>query len=323
VISGIINEMVAYSQYHFSEEETMMARVGLDPRHQKEHIEIHADFCRSVTEMLSVMSLDNAALANKLLKFLVHWLACHILGTDQAMARQIHAIEAGQTPEAAYIAHSHVGDGAMEPMLRALNGLFHEVSERNRELMELNRSLEAKVEERTRSLAEANNRLKEIALTDALTGLPNRRHALGALQTEWADAVRLGMPLSVMMVDADGFKQINDTQGHDAGDQVLIELARTLKDKVRNDDLVCRLGGDEFLVICPATPLPGALQVAENLRRTVAALRVPAGAGEWRGGNNIGVAVSSAVMRSHEDLVKAADNAVYESKRNGRNRVSS
>lgn len=131
------------------------------------------------------MSLDNAALANKLLKFLVHWLACHILGTDQAMARQIHAIEAGQTAEEAYLAHWQVADGAMEPMLRALNGLFHEVSERNRELLELNRSLEAKVEERTRSVAaEANNRLKEIALPDALTGLPNRRHALGALQAE-------------------------------------------------------------------------------------------------------------------------------------------
>jgi hemerythrin len=101
------------------------------------------------------------------------------------MARQIHAIEAGQTAEEAYLAHWQVADGAMEPMLRALNGLFHEVSERNRELLELNRSLEAKVEERTRSVAaEANNRLKEIALPDALTGLQNRRHALGALQAE-------------------------------------------------------------------------------------------------------------------------------------------
>lgn len=126
-----------------------------------------------------------------------------------------------------------------------------------------------------------------------------------------------------MMLDADGFMQINDTYGHDAGDQVLIELAITLKDTVRNDDLVCRLGGDEFLIIGRATPLPGALQVAETLRQTVAELRVPAGAGEWRGSISVGVAVSSPAVHSHEDLVKAADDAVYDSKRNGRNRVSS
>jgi hemerythrin len=125
-----------------------------------------------------------------------------------------------------------------------------------------------------------------------------------------------------MMIDADGFKQINDTHGHDAGDGVLRALARQLRDAVRTDDLVCRLGGDEFLIICADTPMDGALQLAEKIRSEVAALRVAAGTGEWRGSISVGVAVRTAEMSSMEDLLKTADLGVYAAKRNGRNCVA-
>jgi hemerythrin len=91
-----------------------------------------------------------------------------------------------------------------------------------------------------------------------------------------------------MMIDADSFKQINDTQGHDAGDSVLRALSKQLLHAVRNDDIVCRLGGDEFLIICAGTPLDGAMMLAESIREEVAALRVPAGAGEWVGSISVG-----------------------------------
>jgi hemerythrin len=208
-------------------------------------------------------------------------------------------------------------------MLRALNGLFHQVSRHNRELVELNCSLETKVAERTQELSVANQRLEHLALTDALTNLPNRRHALQSLDLEWAESSKTGRPLTVMMIDADGFKKINDSHGHDAGDAVLRALASQLRDSVRTDDLVCRLGGDEFLILCPGTSLAGALQFAESLRLGVAELRAPAGAGEWRGSISVGVAERQPSMVAHEDLLKAADNAVYLAKQRGRNCVAS
>ncbi len=237
------------------------------------------------------------------------------------MARQIAAIQSGQTPENAYLAEKELKEGATEPLLVALNGLFQQVSERNRELLELNRTLEAKVEERTHALTEANQLLEELAMTDVLTGLPNRRHAMARLAQAWSDSMQDGSPVACMMIDADGFKQINDNYGHDAGDEVLKQLSIALSHAVRNDDIVCRLGGDEFLIICPDTSLEGALLVANKMREKVANLRVPVNGGEWIGSVSVGVAVRTTVMQNPEDLIKAADEGVYIAKRNGRNRV--
>ncbi len=125
-----------------------------------------------------------------------------------------------------------------------------------------------------------------------------------------------------MMIDADGFKVINDTYGHEAGDEVLRQLARCLKNSVRNDDVVCRLGGDEFLILCGLTNLTGAITIAEKLRREVAALRIPAGAGVWQGSVSVGVAERTSVLDTFDDLLKLADDAVYAAKRNGRNCVA-
>lgn len=134
--------------------------------------------------------------------------------------------------------------------------------------------------------------------------------------------MRDGGPPACMMIDADGFKATNDNCGHDAGDAVLRQLSRRSLHAVRTDDVVCRLGGDEFLVIRTKTPLEGAPGQAEQLRREVAALRAPAGKGEWRGSGSIGVAVRGATMKGFEDLIKLADEGAYRAKREGRNRVA-
>lgn len=160
-------------------------------------------------------------------------------------------------------------------------------------------------------------------MTDVLTGLPNRRQALQVLEREWQTSTASGAPLACMMIDADGFKKINDTCGHDAGDAVLRELARCLQDAVRNDDVVCRLGGDEFLIICALTPLEGALLTAEKVRHEVSELRVAAGNGFWIGSISVGVAVRHSAMSCFDALLKAADDGVYAAKANGRNCVAS
>jgi len=158
-------------------------------------------------------------------------------------------------------------------------------------------------------------------LTDVLTELPNRRHALLQLHHLWKETRQSRGHLACMIIDADGFKTINDTYGHDAGDIVLKRLARELQHSVRSDDIVCRMGGDEFLIICPNTPLEGALYIAEQTKENIAGLRIPAAEGVWPGSISVGVVANGNDMSSIDDLLKAADDAVYMAKNDGRNCV--
>ena len=319
-LEEVFVELTAYTQYHFQEEENMMLQVGLDAQFVRMHKQLHADFLQELITTHETV-LERHETAGRLLKLLTYWLAFHILGIDQAMARQVTAVQAGQTPENAYLAEKDMKEGATEPLLVALNGLFEQVSERNRELLELNRTLEAKIEERTHALSEANQLLEELAMTDVLTSLPNRRQAMARLSQIWDISTQDGSPLACIMIDADGFKKINDNYGHDAGDEVLKQLSKALSHAVRNDDIVCRLGGDEFLIICPDTTVDGALLVANKVREKVANLRVPVNGGEWIGSVSVGVAVRTPIMQTLEELIKASDEGLYIAKLNGRNRV--
>ncbi|CAK0764113.1 Bacteriohemerythrin [Gammaproteobacteria bacterium] len=321
-LNSVFIELADYAKYHFSEEEEMMATLNLDVRHREQHVASHNHFIWDITRLHNEISADNHEATHSLMNFLSHWLAYHILGIDQYMAKQVVAIKSGQLPEQAYTIATLIQDPAMDTLLTALNGLFQQVSERNHALELMNQTLEERVTERTLALREANQRLENLANTDTLTGLPNRRHALRSLSFEWEAATHAATPLACMMVDADGFKSINDTHGHDSGDVVLRVLSAQLRHAVRTDDMVYRLGGDEFLIICARTPLDGAMKLAETLRRTVATLRIPAGDGQWLGSISVGVAVRQPNMQRLEDLLKAADDGVYVAKRNGRNCVA-
>lgn len=320
-IEELLQELVNYAQHHFEDEENMMLRYALDKRHYHKHIEEHKGFLSDVTCMGQRFRDGNIDDGKSLLEFLIHWLAYHILCCDKNMARQITAIENGASPVEAYLAEEKNISESTEPLVAALNGLFQLVSRRNKALSALNQNLEAMVEERTRELVKANADLEILALTDVLTELPNRRHAMLQLHELWKETCQQNGNLACMMIDADGFKSINDTYGHDAGDVVLRRLAQELQHSVRSDDIVCRMGGDEFLIICPYTPLEGALYVAELTRTKIAGLRVSAGVGFWQGSISVGVAAATVGIRSVDDLLKAADDAVYMAKNAGRNCV--
>ena len=318
---AIFKDLAEYAQYHFQEEETLMTQAAIDPRHFDHHTNSHKYFLQEVTYLHFSITPDNSDSAKYLLEFLTHWLAFHILGEDQNMARQIKAIKAGMKPINAYETEEKERDKATEPLLIALNGLFMQVSARNLELIQMNQSLEEKVAQRTMELSEANCNLEELSLTDVLTGLPNRRHAMRQLVSLWDESNQCNLPLACMMIDADHFKEVNDTYGHDAGDVVLIELSRTLQDSVRTDDIVCRLGGDEFLIICPNTALDGGTYVAESIRKAVSELRVPTGGEPWHGSISVGIAARTPATKTYEELIKAADKGVYAAKQDGKNCV--
>jgi diguanylate cyclase (GGDEF)-like protein len=164
-------------------------------------------------------------------------------------------------------------------------------------------------------------RLRELATIDGLTGAFNRRAFMRLAEQELGVARRYGRPLSVMMLDADHFKKVNDTHGHDAGDAVLRALAATCRKQLRDVDLFGRLGGEEFAIVLPETPLAAARPVAERLRLALAALEVAAGGGVLTFTVSVGLAALASPGDTIEGLLKLADEALYRAKTDGRNRV--
>jgi two-component system cell cycle response regulator len=163
----------------------------------------------------------------------------------------------------------------------------------------------------------------EMAITDALTGLFNRRYMESHLATLIEQAASRGKPLAALIIDIDYFKAINDSHGHDAGDDVLRDFALRIKRSIRGIDLACRYGGEEFVVIMPETDMAVAAMVAERLRRRIAAEPFAIG----QGARHIPVTISIGIagLRGKDDtaaqLLKRADQALYRAKRDGRNRV--
>jgi two-component system cell cycle response regulator len=162
----------------------------------------------------------------------------------------------------------------------------------------------------------------EMAITDALTGLFNRRYMETHVGTLVEQAASRGKPLTVLVLDIDYFKSINDTWGHDTGDDVLREFAVRIKKSIRGIDLACRYGGEEFVVVMPETDMAVATMVAERLRRRIASEPFPI----QQGAKTIEVTISIglAALERDEDAAKVfkrADQALYRAKRDGRNRV--
>ena len=163
----------------------------------------------------------------------------------------------------------------------------------------------------------------EAAVTDPLTGLHNRRYMTSQLDALVARAVRDGRPVSALLLDIDHFKKINDSFGHDAGDEVLREFAVRLASNVRAVDLPCRFGGEEFVVVMPETALGDAERIAERIRMHVsgAPFRVSGGKEVLSVTISIGVAATFGAADTPDHLLKRADEALYEAKASGRNRV--
>jgi two-component system cell cycle response regulator len=164
----------------------------------------------------------------------------------------------------------------------------------------------------------------EMAVTDSLTGLYNRRFMEKQLSALANSAANRGKPLAILVIDVDYFKSINDNHGHDAGDRVLQELSARIKDGLRNLDLPCRTGGEEFIVVLPDTDNTVALRIGERLRKLVSLKPFNAGAktGPMNITVSIGVASFEGINDTTESLLKRADQALYQAKRDGRNRVT-
>jgi diguanylate cyclase (GGDEF)-like protein len=185
-------------------------------------------------------------------------------------------------------------------------------------------NLEDRVLQRTLELLMANTKLEQLATTDPLTGIANRRRMTEQIAKELDRARRYRHPLALLMVDIDHFKRINDTYGHDVGDQAIVAVAGALSAGLRSIDLVARFGGEEFVLLMPEASLETAGAAAERLRETVSQLRI-----ELDGGLEVSLTISVGVAASYlqeapdspSSLLMRADKALYQAKNEGRDRV--
>ena len=198
---------------------------------------------------------------------------------------------------------------------------FAELKARVNSMLRIKRLQDA-LEERERQLLEANERLRHMSQTDALTGLDNRRHLEERLDEMFEHARRLNEPFACVMCDLDRFKSVNDTYGHQAGDAVLKQFARILRNEVREIDRVGRYGGEEFMLLLPGTVLDAAVTFAERVRKEVEGHTFTFDGTSICRTASFGVSAWPHPRVGNTDvLVRAADDALYVAKETGRNRV--
>jgi diguanylate cyclase (GGDEF)-like protein len=204
---------------------------------------------------------------------------------------------------------------------RMLNRLEEERVAHYSALEAINQGLEAQVAERTHALEQTNRQLEQLVRTDPLTGAANRRHFVEQAQIEIQRARRDSTPLSLLMIDLDHFKRINDTWGHAAGDDVLRNFARIALTPLRVTDLFARIGGEEFAILLPNTGLDGAVELALRILAVARQQSIDCSNGQIRYNVSIGAAVLAAQETSYEPLLKRADAALYRAKEEGRDQV--
>lgn len=193
--------------------------------------------------------------------------------------------------------------------------VWHRLASLQRE----NERFARKLQQYSTELTCSNLRLRELAITDDLTGLPNRRYSMELLQHEWAIAHRDNSALSCMVIDLNGLKQINEEQGLERGDVVLKTIAAIMRTYLPAEDTVCRISGDEFLAICPGTPLSSVIARGEKLVGLVRSFNIHAES--YPLGLSIGVAECRPGIDSPQELITLAEHAMHEAKRAGRNLI--
>lgn len=300
-------------------------------------IDMRADNVNAKSRRLHLSGLLSLASALALAFIFAHYLAKRFMEPINVAIKRCTDIAHGRLDQKIII---NTGD-ELEQLMKAFNDMSETLSESEKRKKEafyaLSRSrdeLEIRVMQRTADLKEVNdklsneiaqriiaqNALQEAATTDILTRLMNRRGMLERLEQEASRNRRSHAPFSVLFIDVDNFKSVNDLNGHEAGDSVLMEAAVRMKSMLRSQDAVARWGGDEFVVLLPDTQLGESLIVAEKIRRRIGDSPFFVCGEETRITASFGVAEFDQSM-DIEQMLKVADEALYTAKSNGRNRV--
>lgn len=205
--------------------------------------------------------------------------------------------------------------------LRQVNETNSLLLQSNNALESLAQNLESEVQKKTAELIKANEMLMQLAITDPLTHIYNRRYLEENAIREIAHSTRYESPLSLILFDIDFFKVINDTYGHQSGDNVLICITQSVKTRIRKDDIFARIGGEEFVILLPNSAVDQAVVLAEEVKESVASLVIPSQNGSVSCTISIGVSEFRPQFSSFSEFLNDADQKLYRAKESGRNTI--
>lgn len=319
----VVEKLFDYTKFHFGYEEELMQDKKLSTTFVEDHEKNHHLFIQEISNIYNDLKDDGKIFqrAKTLLNFLINWLAFHILEQDKIMAKQIELINKGKEAEAAFEEINSQKNAQSAPLVEALKGILGALAQRNHDLIEFKKLLESRVQERTQELMSANENLKKLSPIDKLTKIYNRRYAMQALEALLKESFIYDRKIACMVIDIDSFEEINKKHGHEFGDELLIQIARVLNDSLRTDDIVARLGGNEFIVICPNANSDGAMYVANNILSKInnTKIRPKDESSYLEPQASIGIAFSSENTKNIYDLLKTADECVSQAKKSGGN----
>lgn len=316
------DELIDYARVHFEEEERLWNEYFQNDPWLIEHQQNHMSF---VPELLEIKKLtqhqDPHSATEEVIHFLIHWLAFHILFDDKRMALALRTQHQGIPPQLAKEHANQVMNSSMRELIDSVLSMYDGLSSRT-----LNLIRETKERQRAQEkLEELNQQLEQMSITDPLTGLHNRRYFDSVLQDELKRATRSQSPLSLILIDLDHFKHLNDHYGHSAGDNALEQVGKALNTLCRRPTDFCfRVGGEEMAVICSGQSRPNAQAFAEMIRAHIEELSIPNETSIATPALTASIGLYTLVPVPTTDikiLFSKADDALYTAKKAGRNQV--
>ncbi|MBZ8142473.1 GGDEF domain-containing protein [Rubrivivax gelatinosus] len=330
-VEAAFAELTAYTDYHFSAEEQIWADCFGDDVWRRKHQAAHAAFLPRLQE-LKREGRDQPLyqVVESIVKFLIRWLAFHIIVEDKRFALAAAEVRRGVPVDQAKLkADREMGASSVRLLIDTVLDMYDGLSTRTLNLLRERRArveAERKLVQAYQDLEAANRRLEATTLTDELTGLFNRRHFDAVFATEIARARREGTTLTLVLLDIDHFKRLNDTYGHIAGDEALVRVGAKLREFCRRPgDRAFRLGGEEFALLASgSSPSGRGADFAEAIRREMAALAIANVASDVERTLTVSL---GAVIRvpnagdSPQSVFREADRRLYDAKQLGRNRA--
>jgi diguanylate cyclase (GGDEF)-like protein/hemerythrin-like metal-binding protein len=321
-LNRVFDELTAYANYHFETEENIWAPSFKDDEWFFNHQRTHASF---IDDILAIKDQDNdrplQQTVEKIVEFLVRWLAFHIIDNDKRMAAVLQGLEAGMPLEEAKARADDELKGSFGVLVDTVLAMNSNLSNRTLDLMRER----AERQQAQEALKDANRQLEEASITDELTGLYNRRYFDTVMDKELRRARRDNKLFTLIYFDIDHFKKLNDNYGHAQGDVALKTIGAALREISRRPaDFVFRVGGEEFGVVVDTQTQDGAVEFAEVIRKTIEDLNIPHAYSETSDRVTVSVGVASRIPQpddSPESFLKEADARLYKAKHSGRNRV--
>jgi hemerythrin len=323
-VNLMFQELIDYTNYHFDFEEKLYQKSGIPRKILDSHKVKHVSLVTQVTELKNkhYTGKDNNLNLEEILASLVLWLANHILYDDLFMCTIIRHLKNGVSvaevedvvEKEIDVSKSNIAK-VMIAMINVSNASFKEL----RKEIVFRRQIEAKLKEEIYTRKEAQKKLEYLAMHDSLTGLPNRLLFEELCELALKKAKRNIHQQATLFIDIDGFKKVNDSLGHKAGDALLVSIAERLKACIRESDVVARIGGDEFVVhlgenCTEENSKKIASQIVESISKPFVLKD-----GEVKVSASIGISIYPKNAKSAEELLKMADNAMYVAKRSGKN----